>query len=93
MSAAPDLHSIEIRLSSHAQENMPQKGKASSQDIISAELVKIFKSLFLPTIPRLIVDCWDEGKKPQDFRDAKIVNYYKKKGKDLTAITAEISPC
>ena len=55
-------------------------GKASGQDGIPAELIKSCKSVLLPSIHRLIVRCWEEGRMPQDFKDAKIVTIYKNKG-------------
>ena len=55
-------------------------GKASGQDGIPAELIKSCKSVLLPSIHKLIVRCWEEGRMPQDFKDAKIVTIYKNKG-------------
>ena len=55
-------------------------GKASGQDGISAELIKRCKSALLPSIHSLIVRCWQEGRIPQDFKDATIVTLYKNKG-------------
>ena len=55
-------------------------GKASGQDGISAELIKSCKSALLSAIHSLIVRCWQEGRIPQDFKDAKIVTLYKNKG-------------
>ena len=54
--------------------------KASGEDSISVELVKRCESVLLPSIHRLILRCWEEGRIPQDFKGARIVTVYKNKG-------------
>ena len=55
-------------------------GKAAGQDGITAELIKCCKSALLPSIHSLIGSCWQEGRLPQDFKDAKVITLYKNKG-------------
>jgi len=57
-----------------------QSGKAPGKDGIAPEVLKFGGLLLAEQITNLFARCWNERILPQEFRDAKIVSIYKKKG-------------
>ena len=54
--------------------------KAPGQDGIPPEIIKSGKGVLIEPLLELLCKCWQEGKVPQDMRNAKIVTLYKNKG-------------
>ena len=55
-------------------------GKAPGIDGIPPDLLKHCKTALLAPLHEVLCKCWQEGKVPQDMRDAKIITLYKNKG-------------
>ena len=55
-------------------------GKAPGSDAIPAEVYKAGGPVMLQKLTKLFQSIWNEGKVPQQFKDATIVHIYKRKG-------------
>jgi len=55
-------------------------GKAPGSDGIPAEIYKAGGPTITEKLLELFTSCWEEGRLPQEFKDASIVHLYKRKG-------------
>ena len=80
MEIMEDLDTLptEIELSEAIDKLAPRK--APGGDVIPAEAIKYGKPALLKHLHELLCQCWEEGRVPQDMRDANIITLYKNKG-------------
>ena len=55
-------------------------GKSPGQDGIPVEILKHCKEALLGPLHELLVECWETGQVPQNFKDSKLITLYKNKG-------------